>query len=156
RAFRSAYELSRLADEVHDYWWDLKVNPTAATAKEIKQLLMIIRRIVKRFSVTDEFDNENITGSDAQAPDDFGYIARLARLQESLDTLYAAGVGVLAASHYHSAVTSAADESPGPKFRIRGTEQILNFHGTLEIRFVPSHVDEYEITVDAGISLEDL
>jgi transcriptional regulator with XRE-family HTH domain len=164
RAVRSAYELSRMAEEAHRYQWDLMVDPTAATAKETQQLLRIIRRLVERFSVTDEFDNENPTGPSAQAPDDFGYITRLARLQESLDTLRAGGVGVVAGSYCHMLVTRAEDESPGPGPKLRvsglpicGSEQMmLHIAGVLEILFVPGDVDEYEISVDTGMSTEQI
>ena len=61
RAVRSASELSDLASGAHRYNWELGVDPTAATAKEMQQLLYIIRRLVKRDSATDEFDIDNVT-----------------------------------------------------------------------------------------------
>jgi transcriptional regulator with XRE-family HTH domain len=73
KPIRSACELERLASNaVHRYSWDVSVDPTAATAKEMQQLLRIVRRLVECLSVTDEFDSENATGGKAEAPDDFG------------------------------------------------------------------------------------
>jgi len=166
RPVRSAYELCHLAEEAHQYYWDLSVTPTAATAKEMQQLLRIIRRLVERFSVTDEFDNEDAPKPKADPPNDLGYIPRLARLQQSLDTLWAGGVGVLAGSYYRQSLTSKKDKSPGmrlprlltskggkrPRIKFRGnSKQIWIIQGILEIRFVPGEVNEEEICIDIGI-----
>jgi transcriptional regulator with XRE-family HTH domain len=156
KPIRSACELERLASNaVHRYSWDVSVDPTAATAKEMQQLLRIVRRLVECLSVTDEFDSENATGGKAEAPDDFGYVTRLARLQESLDTLWEGGVGVLAATYYRNSLTNQKDKSPGlPKIPIPGSKQFWKSEGILEIRFVPAKVDEEVISIDTGLPLE--
>jgi hypothetical protein len=113
RAVRSASELYHQAVHAHRYTWDLmNVDPTPAAAKEMQQLLHVIRRLVERDSVTDEFDSDNVTGS-AEPPDNFGLITRLARVQELLDALLAGGVGVLAGSYFNDSWTSLED--PGLK-----------------------------------------
>jgi transcriptional regulator with XRE-family HTH domain len=154
---RSASELANLCGEAHQYMWDVGVDPTSATAKEMQALLRTIRRLVVRSS-TDEFDNENATGPGADAPDDFGLIARLARLQEALDTLRANGVGVLAASYYKNSITDRDKcHRWGPvPLPVPGTEQFWQCVGNLEIRFVPGNVDENEISVDTGIPFEQV
>jgi transcriptional regulator with XRE-family HTH domain len=129
RAVRSASELARLAF-ADRYIWDLGVDPTTATAKEMQQLLHIIRRLVERGRVTDEFDTDNSTGEYALHPDNFGSITRVARLQELLDALLVGGVGVLAGSYYDQ---SGLFE--------QGENQILYIH------FVPSDVREKVISV---------
>lgn len=68
RAVRSASELARLAF-ADRYIWDLCVDPTAATARELQQLLYIVCRVVERGNVTDEFDTDNVTGEYAVHPD---------------------------------------------------------------------------------------
>jgi transcriptional regulator with XRE-family HTH domain len=155
RLIRSASELKGLAQEAHQFWWDVNVDPTAATTKEMQQLLRIIRRLMEMPSITDEFDNEDATGP-KDAPNDFGYIKRLARLKESLDTLWEAGVGVLAATYWANLVTDKEDKTPGAlkKIRIPGSEEFLKFVCTLEIRFVPSNVDEEVISIDLGVPWE--
>ena len=116
------------------------MDPTAVTAKEMQQLLHIIRRLVERLTVTDEFDNDNVTGPRAEAPDDFGLITRLARLQELLNALLAGGVGVLAAAYYNHSWT----EEKGPRtvpMPVPGNDgRRLKFEQILEIRFVPRDV----------------
>ena len=112
RAVRSASELSNLAGGAHRYNWDLSVDPTAATAKEMQQLLLIIRRLVEQDYVTDEFDKENVTTM--FAPTNFKKFTRLARLQELLDSLLAGGVGVLAGSYYNHSWTNLDDRAPAP------------------------------------------
>ena len=108
--------------------WDLCVDPSAATAREMEQLLYIVRRIVERGNVTDEFDIDNATGGYALHPDNFGSITRLARLQELLDALLVGGVGILAGSYYD-------------REGLKGPQQILYIH------FVPSGVGEKVISV---------
>lgn len=154
---RSATELAHVGGEVQEYWWDVRVDPTAATAKEMQQLLRIIRRLVDRSSkITDEFDDQDATGPTADPPEDYGYIARLARLQEAIDTLWANGVGVLAASYYKNVVTDKDDESlRGPKVRVP-TGKIWICTGKLEIRFVPRDVEEIEIPADTGVPLDQV
>jgi hypothetical protein len=109
---------------------DLGVDPTTATAKEMQQLLHIVRRLVERGSITDEFDTDDVAGEYALHPDNFGSITRLARLQELLDALLVGGVGVLAGSYY--------DQSGVLE---QGQNQILYIH------FVPSDVREKVISV---------
>jgi transcriptional regulator with XRE-family HTH domain len=158
RGVRSGRALSLLAEEAHRYYWDVIVDPNAATAKEMQQLLKIVRRLVdERFSdVRDEFDGEGATGGRESVPNDFGYIARLARLQELLDALWANGVGLLAASYYQNSWTDKEDKSLGIKIGIPSIEQIWMTQCILEIRFVPSDVDATEIAIDTGLPLEDL
>jgi transcriptional regulator with XRE-family HTH domain len=160
KAVRSASELGWMAEEAHRYWWDLRVDPTSATAKEMQQLLMIIRRLVE--NVADEFDNEDLPRRAESERDefeemhlprrtDFGTITRLARLQELLDTLRSGGVNVLAASYYHQSLTGAEDKGPGAKYPVPGnSEQIWRMAFILNIYFVPGGVDECEISIDTG------
>lgn len=157
RTVRSAFQLSILADEAHRYYWDLSVDPTAATAKAMQQLLQIIRRLVERGSVTDEFDQDNVKEPRAEAPDDFGLITRLARLQELLDGLQAGGVGVLAGSYYNQSWTNLEDEGPGIKVRLPGNnERRLKMEQILEIRFVSREVEEKVIWPDLDPKFEEI
>jgi transcriptional regulator with XRE-family HTH domain len=152
---RSASMLSFMAEDADQYSWGLLlVDPTAATGEEMRQVLMIIRYLVERFSITDEFDNED-AGRGAERPDDFRLIAEIARLQELLDSLRAGGVGVLAGLYL--SLTGAEDKSPGREFPVGAngeqvlngdnSEQVLSHKSILEIRFVPVHVDELEIAI---------
>jgi transcriptional regulator with XRE-family HTH domain len=158
RGVRSGRALSLLAEEAHRSHWDVIVDPTAATAKEMQQLLKIIRRVVdERFSdVRDEFDGEDATGGREEFPNDFRYIARLARLQELLDALWANGVGLLAASYYQNSWTNREDKSLGIKVGIPGTEQVWMTQSILEIRFVPSDVDVTVLSIDTGRPWKEL
>ena len=132
------------------------MDPTAVTAKEMQQLLHIIRRLVERLTVTDEFDNDNVTGPRAEAPDDFGLITRLARLQELLNALLAGGVGVLAAAYYNHSWT----EEKGPRtvpMPVPGNDgRRLKFEQILEIRFVPRDVQEKVISPDLDPKFEEI
>jgi transcriptional regulator with XRE-family HTH domain len=101
KAVRSAHVLSSLAELAGQYTWHLSVDPTRATAKDMQQLLRIIRRLVERGSVTDEFDIDSATGQRADPPKDFGVITRLARLQELINALLKRGVGVLVGMHFN-------------------------------------------------------
>jgi transcriptional regulator with XRE-family HTH domain len=153
RAVRSANEFSRMAREAHRYNWEVRVDPTAATTKEMQQLLMIIRRFVERerCSVTDEFDNEDATGPDPVSSDElgphpnFGDIARLARLQELLDTLRAGGVGVLAGHYFHMSLTSMEEKRAGWRILLPKTD--VKSKGVLELtsmRILISKTDEID------------
>lgn len=135
RAVRSATELNRSALSAHHYDWRLNVDPSEATAEDMREVMTIldrlvnIRRLIERGMpcMGDKFDN---------LP--FGEIPRLARLQELLEKLRANGVGVLAGSYVQHWPINNEDEEPydyGDKRRIR-TEVILCVH------FVPSEVDE--------------
>jgi hypothetical protein len=119
--------------------------------------LQIIRRLVAPLSVTDEFDNDNLTGQGAAPPDDFGAITRLARLQELLDALWASGVGVLAGSWYNHTWTSLEDEGAGIKLRLPGHDgRRLKLEQILEIRFVPADVKEEVIAVDLDSQFDEI
>jgi hypothetical protein len=61
-----------MAGESQIYHWDLSVDPTAVAAKEMQEVLGIVRRLVRRDSVTDEFDFVDATGRPAEYPEDFG------------------------------------------------------------------------------------
>lgn len=156
RAVRSASELSRQANDAHRYNWDLSVDPTPATAKEMQQLLQIIRRLVERGSVTDEFDTDSVTGQLADYPNDFGLITRLARLQELLNALLASGVGVLAGSYHNQSWT----EDKGPMtlpMPVPGNDgRRLKLEQILEIRFVPRDVEEKVISPDLDPKFEEI
>ena len=120
RTVRSTAELNNLASSAHRYEWDLKVDPSEATAEDMRQVMAILRRLVegKRHELDyDEFDGV-----------DFSTIPRLARLQELLQKLRANGVGVLAGSY--------VKQCKGAEF---GTEVMIRVH------FVPSEVDEQVI-----------
>ena len=120
------------------------MDPTAATAKEMQQLLHIIRRLMERDNVTDEFDKENVTQW-YTAPANFGKITRLARLQELLDTLLAGGVGVLAGSYYDHSWADSEDRSPATaRIRLRGG--VMKAEEVFEIRFAPRDVEELIIS----------
>ena len=117
------------------------MDPTAATAKEMQQLLLIIRRLVEQDYVTDEFDKENVTTM--FAPTNFGRFTRLARLQELLDSLLAGGVGVLAGSYYNHSWTDLDDTSTGT-VGLRGGR--VKAEEVFEIRFAPRDVEELIIS----------
>jgi transcriptional regulator with XRE-family HTH domain len=161
RTIRSACELYSVAGQVHLYAWDLSVDPSVATAKEMQQLLRIVRRIVE--GGTDEFDSENAGPTPDPDEDvhsgheglryDIAHISRLARLQQSLETLRAGGVGVLAGAYFRQLLTTKGDKRPGTRpIKFGDNEHWLKLQGILEIRFVPVDVDEKIISIDIGVS----
>jgi transcriptional regulator with XRE-family HTH domain len=97
RVVRSATELIGLADSAHGYEWKLKVEPSVATAEDMRQVMTIVARLVEHYITRrkDEFD---------KLP--FGEIVRVARLQELLEKLRANGVGVLAGSYVRQSLIS--------------------------------------------------
>lgn len=145
RTVRSATELNSLAYNAHHYEWKLKVGPTVATAEDMRQLMTIVDRLVlvsrRRWQPGsgDEFD---------ALP--FGEISRLARLQELLEKLHAAGVGVLTGSYVQQSVINKEDASyedtihriPGNEIEVMKTEVVIYVH------FVPSEVEEEVITIN--------
>jgi transcriptional regulator with XRE-family HTH domain len=140
RAVRSANELNSLALSAYQYEWQLKVDPSEATAEDMRQVMTILDRLVDVHRLRargfpcqgDEFDS---------LP--FGAIPRLARLQELLEKLRANGVGVLAGSYVRQSLINKEDDEPydyGDKGSTR-PEVIMCVH------FVPSEVDEEMITL---------
>ena len=122
RTVRSVTELNNLASSANEYEWDLKVDPSEATAEDMRQVMTILRRLVhgRHEIFEDEFDGLS-----------FSTIPRLARLQELLGKLRANGVGVLAGSYVRLSVINKEISS----------EVIVCVH------FVPSEVDEEVIRV---------
>jgi transcriptional regulator with XRE-family HTH domain len=125
-----ATELNSLASSAHQYEWDLKADPSEATAEDMRQVMTILRRLVegRHERSEDEFDG---------VP--FSTIPRLARLQELLEKLRANGVGVLAGSYVQNSVIN----------KELSTAVIICVH------FVPSEVDEEVIRLPPQPSLDD-
>ena len=128
KPFRSAHQLSCLAEEAHQFDWGF--NFKGKTAKETQQLVGIVRSL------------EGKLYSCAEPPSyyEFQWLHQLAQLQESLDVLSEGGVRVLAASYYQNSLASQKNKSPGMK--------------VLVIRFVSGEVDELDVSIDPRPPLE--
>lgn len=142
RAVRSASELNVLARNAERYDWKLKVDPSVATAEDMRQVMTVLHRFV-RAEGGDEFDGLS-----------FGEIPRVARLQELLEKLRANGVGVLAGSYYRRLVIDEKDEAltshdiGGYVLPSTDKKPMIEFVNYILVYFVPSEVEEEVITLD--------
>jgi len=100
RAVRSATELSNLARSADDYEWELKIDPSTATAADMQAVMKTVHRVVRNYSRLpmdstwwDEFDEQQ-----------FGEIPRLACLQDLLTKLGTNGVNVIAGTYTYSSL----------------------------------------------------
>ena len=157
RAVRSATELSNLARSADDYEWELKIDPSTATAADMQAVMKTVHRVVRNYSRLpmdstwwDEFDEQQ-----------FGEIPRLACLQDLLTKLGTNGVNVIAGTYTSSSLRSL-EEGEIPDFgeliiRVPGktTKQVFKYVTRLAIHFVPSDVEEDVIPINPGRSLED-
>ena len=157
RAVRSATELSNLARSADDYEWELKIDPSTATAADMQAVMKTVHRVVRNYSRLpmdstwwDEFDEQQ-----------FGEIPRLACLQDLLTKLGTNGVNVIAGAYTTSSLRSL-EEGEIPDFgeliiRVPGktTKQVFKYVTRLAIHFVPFDVEEDVIPINPGRSLED-
>ena len=144
---RSAKNLSALASGATVFQWDVEVDPSPVTDKDMRHLLRIVERLVSS-SGRDEFDEEP-----------FGQIPRLARLQQLLEQLREQGVGVIAGKFGRHSLVSRAGQDPfittltpipgKPKWSI-------NTHFILCLHFVPAEKQEGDIQIKPGNSLDRL
>lgn len=143
-AIRSAKDLSALTLDATEYAWMLEVDPSPVTARNMQDLMVMVRRLVHRWEVKDEFDLE-----------DFGEIPRLARLQQLLEQLREQGVGVIAGKYVrHSLVkTELADFID---FAIRGTNWSLKTEFFLRVHLVPAEKQEGHVRIRPGKSRDRL
>ena len=158
RAVRSATELSNLARSADDYEWELKIDPSTATAADMQAVMKTVHRVVRNYSRLpmdstwwDEFDEQQ-----------FGEIPRLACLQDLLTKLGTNGVNVIAGTYTCSWLRSRRRKNENPNFdqiwvRVprETTERIFETELVLSIHFVPSDVEEDVIPINPGRSLED-
>jgi transcriptional regulator with XRE-family HTH domain len=145
-AIRSAKDLSALASGAADFEWKLEADPSPKTAKDMQQLMMMVRRLMHSWP-RDEFDKEP-----------FGEILRLAWLQQLLDQLREQGVGVIAGKYgRHSFQATAAQEHFVTTFTpIPGKPcWSINTYFVLCLHLVPAEKQEDDIQI-TGKSLDRL
>ena len=141
RVIRDATDLASLASNAWHYQWKLNVIPNVATGEDMRQLMNIVHRLARfpwRYDDTDEFDGVR-----------FGEISRLARLQELLEKLRAAGVGVLTGSYVRECDHISKESHEYYIYSLDTRRFIICVH------FVPIDRDEEVIILEPPPSLDD-
>jgi transcriptional regulator with XRE-family HTH domain len=188
-AVRSATKLSALAEHATKYEWKIKTDASTAIAADMQAVMTIVQRLVAESvgtysgpSVMEAFGTwgplvpkfimpplENLDDSPEEVQDEFdreefGEIARLARLQDLITRLRTNGVNVIAGTYTYAWLRNKrkreipSDNAIWVRVPAKGKttlSQIFQTELVLSIYFVPGEVEEEVVSIKTGPSLED-